>query len=379
MNKLTVLQLVPKLDTGGVERGTFEIASALTNKNHRAIVVSGGGKFVPLLTEQKAIHICLPIGEKKLSSLALIKKLRQIIVKNQVDIVHARSRLPAWLGWWAIKGLPVLKRPLWVTTVHGPYSVNSYSKIMTSGDSVIVISDFIKEYVLKNYPRVDPQSIKIIPRGVDTLAFNQMFEPSKEWQQAWREEHPRLTSDTCLLSLPGRLTRWKGQLEFIEMIRVLETKGIKAHGLIIGGAHQRHRTYEQELKKAARDANIEHKITFLGDRDDMREILSISTISFSLTQEPEAFGRTTIEALSLGTPVIGYQHGGTGEILSELFPEGIIKTGDLTAAVEKTCSFLRDTLPGVKTNNIYTTSAMQNATLETYSSLVATKSSHPDS
>ena len=109
----------------------------------------------------------------------------------------------------------------------------------------------------------------------------------------------------------------------------------------------------------------------------MREILSISAISFSLTREPEAFGRTTIEALSLGTPVIGYQHGGTGEILSNLYPEGIIKTGDLDAAAQKAYSFLREAPPHVQTNDIYTTSAMQTATLELYSSLTAAKPSHP--
>ena len=153
-NKLTVLQLVPKLDTGGVERGTFEIASALERENHQAIVVSGGGKFVPLLEAKGATHINLPIGEKKIGSLALVKKIRQIIINNKVNIVHARSRLPAWLGWWAIKRLSAVERPFWVTTVHGPYSVNRYSKIMTSGDSIIAISNFIKEYVLKNYPHL---------------------------------------------------------------------------------------------------------------------------------------------------------------------------------------------------------------------------------
>ncbi|MDA0822410.1 MAG: glycosyltransferase, partial [Proteobacteria bacterium] len=130
------MQLLPALDVGGVERGTVEIAAALVKAGHRAMVVSAGGKLVEELRDLGAHHVEMPIGEKSILSLRHIRTLRELIAGQQVDIVHARSRLPAWIGFRAIQGLNAATRPRWVTTVHGPYSVNFYSKIMTSGETV---------------------------------------------------------------------------------------------------------------------------------------------------------------------------------------------------------------------------------------------------
>jgi glycosyltransferase involved in cell wall biosynthesis len=360
---LTVMQLLPALDVGGVERGTLEIAAALVANKHRAIVVSSGGRLVEELKAIGATHIECPIGKKSLRTLRCIKRLRQFILQENVDIVHARSRLPAWIGYRALAGIAEQRRPHWVTTIHGPYTVNAYSRIMVSGERVIAISAFIEDYIKQHYPRVPTSRIRVIPRGVDPSKYWSGYAPSPQWKAQWSEQHPTLNGQR-LLVLPGRLTRWKGQQDFIALIGELNARGQPVHGLIAGGAAPRD-NFERELRGLAAASGLEQKISFLGRREDLRAILSIADIAYSLTLEPEAFGRTTIEALSLGTPVIGYDHGGTGEILRQLLPQGLVAPRDIAAAVETSCAFLKVPVE-VPVQHPYTVARMQADTLNAY-------------
>lgn len=367
---ITVMQLLPALNVGGVERGTLEVAAGLVAQNHRAIVVSGGGLLVDELEALGATHIECPIGEKSLRTLSCIRRLRAIIKREKVDIVHARSRLPAWVGYRALAGISRQCRPRWMTTVHGPYTVNAYSNIMVSGERVIAISEFIGDYIRNNYPSVPGSQIRVIPRGIDDRRYRPDFTPEPAWRKRWVLEHPELHGKK-LLVLPGRLTRWKGQEEFIALIDALNAKGIPIHGLIAGGATGSNRKFETTLKSLTARHGLEAKITFLGHSDDLREILRVADIVYSLTIEPEAFGRTTIEALGLGTPVIGYDHGGTGEILQQMFPQGLVPPRDISAAVETTCSLLNAPV-AVPTEHPYKLARMQADTIEIYKELCPT-------
>ena len=362
--RLTVVQLLPQLDVGGVERGTLQIAQALSAAGHRAIVVSAGGRLVPELMACGAEHVRLAVGEKRLASLRHIGALRDYLRANQVDVVHARSRLPAWLGRLALRGLDAATRPAWVTTVHGPYSVNPYSRIMVSGQRVIAISDFIRSYITRNYPHVDGARIVVIPRGVDRADYCYDFQPAATWLAAWHAEHPAL-ADRALLVLPARLTRWKGQLDFIEVIALLRKRGLAVHGLIAGAAHPRKHAFESELRARVAALDLGADVSFLGQRSDLRELLSIASIACSLTTEPEAFGRTTIEALSVGTPVVGYDYGGTGEILRGLYPQGLVNKGDITGAAARIAALLAAPQP-VPREHPYSVEALQRATLAVY-------------
>ncbi len=364
----TVLQLLPELEVGGVEQGTLEIADALVAAGHRALVVSGGGRLVSKLSACGAEHITLAVGRKHLSSLFLVRRLRDLIAHEKVDIVHARSRLPAWLGWLAIRGMSGA-RPHWVTTVHGPYTVNRYSRIMVSGTRVIAISEFIRDYVTRNYSGIAASRVVTIPRGVDPAHYAYGFRPAQSWLDSWRLEHPELV-DKQLLTLPGRLTRWKGQQDFIRMMRVLRASNLAVHGLLVGGPHPRKRQFEEELKCEIAAAGLQTHVSLLGNRADLREILSISAAAFSLTLEPEAFGRTTIEALSLGVPVIGYDHGGTGEILRKVYPAGLVPVGDVDAVAARIRTLLTAPI-SVPPSHPYTQRAMQTATLAVYDALMA--------
>ena len=365
------MQLLPELDVGGVERGTVEVAAALVQNGHRAIVVSAGGRLVTELVELGAVHETLSIGRKHWRTLGCIRPLRELIRKYDVDIVHARSRLPAWIGARAISGLPAGDRPGWVTTVHGPYTVNAYSRIMTSGERVIAISEFIRAYITEHYARVDPGNIRVIPRGINRTAYPPGYAPDAAWREMFFAQYPHLDG-LRLLVAPGRLTRWKGQEEFVEVIAHLVREGRPVHGLIAGGDGGRG-NFADDLRALIASHNLQAHVTLLGNRSDLREILALADIAYSLTIEPEAFGRTTAEALSLGTPVIGYDHGGTGEILRDVLPQGLVPCGNVAAAAALTARFL-DEPPVVPHDHPYTLARMQEATLAVYAELVRERS-----
>ena len=363
---ITVIQTLPALDAGGVERGTLEIAKALVDRGHHSIVVSAGGRMVRELTKTGSEHVTMPIGKKSPFTVGCIYKLRKLLPKNGNTILHSRSRLPAWVSYLAWKGLDPHNRPHFVTSVHGPYSVNRYSKIMTSGEKVIAISNFIKSYITENYPAVDINKIVTIPRGVSTKEFPFGYHASDEWQTRWQIDFPEIQG-RYLITLPARLTRWKGHEDFLHLIKLFD-KVNNIHGLIVGGPHPGKEHYYHELKEKVHQLGLREKISFTGHRNDMREIMSISGVVLSLSKEPEAFGRTALEALSLGVPVIGYEHGGVGEVLQSIFPAGLVPIGDIDGVARLIAAFIKNK-PFVTKQHPYTLKQMQNKTIDLYESL----------
>jgi len=361
--KLTIVQVLPALNSGGVERGTLEISKYLVSKNHRSIVISQGGRMKDKLVKEGGEHIELPIGKKSLLTLRLIPKLIKILSKNNVDIIHIRSRFPAWICLIAIKFMENKKIPSIVTTFHGPYSINSYSSIMAKGDVVIAVSKMIKTYILKNY-KINPKKIFLNYRGVDAKEFPYLFKPKDSWINEWNKDNPE-TKNKILLTLPGRVTRWKGQIHFLNIIASLNKNNPNIHGLIVGDVAANKLGFLEELKNKAIKLGIKDKVSFIGHRNDLKEIMSISKIIFSLSSEPEAFGRTTIESLKIGVPVIGYGHGGVGEQLKEVFPQGIIKKGDISSAVVLCKKWIKKA-PKVTKTDSFNLETMQRNTLNIY-------------
>lgn len=357
------------MDAGGVERGTLEVARELARRGHRAVVVSGGGRLVPALEAAGVEHINLPIGRKSLLTLRQVGALRRVARQCRADVLHARSRLPAWITYLAWRGMEPGNRPHFVTTVHGPYTVNSYSRIMTRGERVIAISEFIRDYVLANYPEVAPQRIRVIHRGVSAAEFPYGHRPDEAWMRRWEVEFPNLR-DRTLLTLPARITRWKGQEDFLELLGTLVERGRPVHGLVVGGTDPRRAPFLRELRQAVAKRRLEARVTFTGHRDDVREIMAVSHIVLSLAREPEAFGRTALEALSLGVPVIAYDHGGAGEVLRRMFPEGLVPAGDLRAAVSRIEAFC-DLGPTVPSGVAFTLEQMLDETVNLYAELCA--------
>lgn len=362
--KLTVVQLLPALQSGGVERGTLEVGKHLVEHGHRSIVISSGGRMVEQLLAEGSEHVSWDIGGKSLWTLRLIPRLRRYLRENRVDILHARSRMPAWIGYLAWKGMDPQTRPRFITTVHGLYSVNAYSAVMLKGEKVIAVSEAARDYIVRSYPQAERERIELIPRGVDPAEFPYGFRPAAQWLKAWQAEYPQLAGKR-ILSLPGRLTRLKGHHDFIELIAKLRAQGMNVQGLIVGGEDPSRRGYAAEIRQAAHARGLDEAITFTGARGDIREIYAISDLVLSLSTKPESFGRTVLEALCLGVPVAGYSHGGVSEILRTLYPAGMVEPEN-RAQLAATVESLLETPVRVNPDNPYTLANMLDRTLALY-------------
>lgn len=362
--KLTVLQLLPALESGGVERGTLEVAQALVERGHRALVISAGGRLTAPLQAIGAEHFAWPIGKKSLKTLFLIRRLRQFLIEQKIDVLHARSRVPAWIAWLAWRGMNPATRPRLVTTAHGLYGVNRYSRIMTRGERVIAVSDTVRDYILNAWPDTLPWRISVIHRGVDARVYPYGYQPNPLWTQAFFEQFPA-AAGKLLLTLPGRVTRLKGHEDFIEIVRRLKKRGLPVHGLIAGGAASSKQRYLKKLRYRVRSMDLRNDISFTGHRDDLREILASSSLVLSLSTQPESFGRTTLETLRLGVPVAGYGHGGVGEILRRVYPQGLLPLGDTSAASTRIATLL-EAAPPVPNEDFFPLKAMLSQTLNVY-------------
>ena len=324
-NALKVVQVVPAMQSGGVEQGVLEIAEALVAAGHESVVASRGGRLVAQLEAAGSRHVAWDIGRKHPITLGRVRAFRRWLAEERPDVLHVRSRLPAWVAWLSWRRMPRAVRPRFVTTVHGLYSVNRYSAVMLRGERVIAVSDTALEYIRRHYPQVDERRLRRIYRGVDTRRYHRGFRPDAAWLRSWREQYPQIAGKP-LVVLPGRLTRLKGHHDFIDALRRVRASCPDVVGMVVGDADEGHRTYAAELR--ARDPEI----VFTGHRSDLREIMAVSAAVASMSTRPESFGRTVLEALSLGTPVVGYDHGGVGEVLSTVFPLGKATANDSVAA-----------------------------------------------
>jgi glycosyltransferase involved in cell wall biosynthesis len=365
--RVKIIQILPELNSGGVERGTLEVGQFLVEHGHESIVISNGGRLVEQLEAEGSRHITLPVHKKRLSSLKQIKVLRQLFEEERPDILHLRSRLPAWLAWLAWRKMPVATRPRLVTTVHGMYSVNTYSKIMTRGETVICVSESVKDYVLKNYPGLCAKKLTVIHRGVDPAQFPHGYQPDATWLSKWTAQYPQLAGK-YVITLPGRITRWKGPLDFIQVIAGLKKRGLPVHGLLVGEPHPKKLEFLEEVKSAITTEDLENEITLVGHRSDLREIMAVSDVVVSCSTDPEAFGRVTLEALAIGKPVAGYAHGGVAEQLEALMPEGKIPVGDTTAMVDLLISW-HQKMPSPKRENPFTLDSMLRSPARLYNQL----------
>ncbi len=366
MSRLTVMQLLPSLDSGGVERGTFEVAEALVKAGHRSLVVSAGGRLVAALQATGSTHFELAIGRKSPRVLATVGKLRDLIQRNRVDIVHARSRLPAWIAQRAMSKLS--QPPRFVTTLHGLNSVSRYSSVMTRGERVIAVSESARSYWLANYPDLEPGRVRLIYRGIDPKVFSYGYQPDPEKRRQFLAD-AEIPSQRRLLMMPGRVTESKGFGDLVNLIARLAVMGPDCQGVIVGD-FKPGSGYRERLTERISRLNMADRITFTGQRQDIRDLMAMADLVYSLSKKPESFGRTAAEALALGRPVIGYDHGGIGEVLGEIYPEGRVAPGDEVELLARTSAFLARP-PAVPDRQPFSKSQMQEQTLALYQSLVS--------
>jgi len=305
----TILQVLPALDVGGVERGTIDVACATVRAGWRALVVSSGGALLHELRRGGVTHVTLPVDSKNpIVMLRNVGRLSELIKEHNVSVVHARSRAPAWSAELAAKRC---RRPF-VTTFHGTYDTGTpfkywYGKVMTRGAKTIAISDFIADYIHKTF-RTDPDRVVTIPRGIDPERFNpENVAPQRMIQLAstWR-----LPDGAPVVMLPGRLTRWKGQLVLIEALARLERDDISC--LLVGSDQGRTR-YRAELERKIRNKGLAGRVRIIDDLPDMPAAYMLADIVVSASTNPEAFGRVAVEGQAMGRLVIATEHGGSRE------------------------------------------------------------------
>jgi glycosyltransferase involved in cell wall biosynthesis len=326
---MRIIQLLPELKVGGVERGTVDLSDHLVKLGHDSAVISAGGQLVDLLNEHGAKHYELPIAKKNIRAVAQIGNLKKIYSEYQPDIVHVRSRFPAWINYFALKNFRG-KRPIVISTFHGLYSKPFYSKSMSYADEIIAISETVQDYINENY-QVDKSNLHLIYRGCDLKEFN-LSALSDEWKKEWFKEFPQ-TKNKIILNLPGRITGWKGIESFIDLFLHLDVS--KFHGIIPGPVAANKRSYFNSLSKLIKQKNLSDHLSFCGARSDMAEIYKISDIVMNLSSKPEPFGRTIIEAAACGSHVMGWDRGGVKESIDSINPVGLVEYGNVAMLAQQ--------------------------------------------
>lgn len=325
-----ILQVLPELVTGGVERGTVEVAAALKEAGWTPLVASAGGAMTYDLQRVGAEHIELPLASKNYFVVRKnAERLRKVIREKGVDLVHARSRAPAWSAYWACKaeGIP------FVTTFHGTYGHGSrlkraYNSVMVKGDLIIAISEHIRRHVMEVYG-CPPEKIRMIHRGVDTRIFapeavsaERVIQLAQQW---------RLPEDLPLVLLPGRLTRWKGQTLLIEALA--QIKDLEFVCVLVGSDQGRSK-YSEELKQLIAAKGLESRVWLVDHCNDMAAAYMLANVVVSPSLEPEAFGRVIAEAQALGRPVVAAAHGGALEQVIEGITGTLVTPRDAGALAE---------------------------------------------
>jgi len=313
MTPLKILQVLPNLVSGGVEVGTIDIAKALVEGGNKAYVASNGGPLVTRLEQAGAIHIHLPVHSKNPFVMwKNARTLRRLCSKYNIDIVHARSRAPAWSCYWASQKL---KSTIMITTFHGTYGHHNslkrwYNSIMLQSQQTIAVSDFIKDHILTTYPNKQT-SIEVIHRGIDTQKFNPENVPEQTVRtlaKTWA-----VPNNAKVIMLPGRITRWKGHSVLIQAIAKLKQENIFC---LMVGDDQGKTAYQEELDKLILEHQLEHKVRFVGGCSDMPSAYKLADIVVSASTEPEAFGRVACEAQAMNCLVVVTDHGGGRETIA---------------------------------------------------------------
>ena len=329
--KPVVLQVLPEMNQGGVEIGTIEIASALQEKGIKNFVASAGGRLEYNLDKLKVPHFNLPLKTKNPFKMWLnYRRLVKIIKENGINIVHARSRAPAWSAYWSAKTAGAK----FLTTFHGTYGLGPkgikkfYNRVMTYGDLVIAVSNHIKQHILKNY-KCDEKKIRMIHRCVNMEKFDVNKMTAERMIKLMEEFH--LPEDKPIILLIGRLTRWKGQMLMIDALEKIKDKD---YFCVFVGDDQGRDYYTKELKDAISAKGLDGKFAFIRHVTDVPAMMMISDVVVSASLDPEAFGRIAAEGEAMGRIVIASNIGGSLENIKDGVTGRLFESGNADSLAE---------------------------------------------
>ncbi len=370
-----ILQVLPSLGGGGVERGTVEMTAAIAAAGWTALVVSSGGQMVRDVERAGGTHITLPVQSKNpLVMRRNVSRLEEVITAHGVDLVHARSRAPAWSALSAARRTGVR----FVTTVHAPYGFGLpfkrlYNSVMTRGERVIATSEFIRDYVTKNY-KVDPANIRVIHRGVNIDIFDparvsaeRVIQLATKW---------RVPDGVPTVMLPARVSRWKGHSVLLEALARLKDRPLRC---LMVGDDQGRTGYRREIESQVEKLGLQGTVHIVGDCRDMAAAYKLADVVVSASTQPEAFGRVVAEAQAMGKPVIAPNHGAAPEIILPGVTGWLVPPGDPAALAVALAAALdldtpaRETLAHSAMTRVrqnFTTARMCAATLDVYRELL---------
>ena len=377
----TILQVIPDLETGGAERTTLEVGAALVRAGARSLVASAGGGMVAQLEAEGSEHVTLPISAKSPLEMRRNRaRLLTLIERENIALLHARSRAPAWPTLWAARAA---NRPF-VTTYHGAYGGKTklkrlYNSVMARGDVVIANSRFTEAAIREAFAGwkvLEGRRIVTIPRGADLTRFGEdAVTPARRAAM-----QARLGGEGALrLLLPGRLTEWKGQRTAIEAARLLQTDPrVPALRVVLAGSAQGRDGYEEALRAMIETHGLEDTVHLAGHVEDMPAAYLWSDVTLSCSTRPEAFGRVAVEAMASGRPVIATALGGSLETVAEGETGLLVPPGDPQALADAVVRLAdrdrRAALGAAAARHArarFTTEAMTSATLSVYKDVLA--------
>jgi len=360
---MRIVQLLPELSEGGVERGVVESSREYVKLGHESCVISNGGKLVNQIANDGGKHITLDVCSKNIFSIfTRVRTLKKILIAIKPDILHVRSRVPAWLVFFANRSLKIKV----VSTVHGFNSVSFYSKIMTQADGVICVSNSIKQYIQSNY-NTKNNIITVIPRGIDTNVFN-VNNLNNNFITDFKQRFE--LNDKFVVSIVGRVTQLKDYETFINAICEVKKVMPNVTALIVGGVREDKKEYFELLKKMIKDLGLEKDIIFTLSQDKIAEIYKLSDVIVSSSKKPESFGRAVAEAIAMNTPVVATNHGGVKDIVIDGINGYFFDVGDAHTLCKNIIETKNLNFDGLKyISETFSLENMINSTLSVYKNL----------
>ncbi|AWF82039.1 hypothetical protein BTJ40_15060 [Microbulbifer sp. A4B17] len=330
---MKVVQFLPSLELGVTATLALEFANELVKRGHESLVISAGGPLEARFRLHGSEHVNFPKISESVWSLRHKSRLRRILAELQPDIVHTYGRSTAFLTWRALKREPAGSRPKLVPLVDQYLSNSYFNKGVACGDGIIATSQGIAEHLKKSSTRFTEKSIEIIYRGINIREFDNEKPVASQWQLKLLNSYPQLEGKNWWL-MPGVISASDGQEAFLHMFAQAAAQRDDIHGVIVGRLADNDLRYLKKLEALAQDLNLGGRVTFLGERRDMRELYATSQLVFHLAKEGDESGKYSKEALAMGRPVIAYSDGCAGEVLQKYFPDGLVRRGDMTALVE---------------------------------------------
>ena len=363
---MIVMRLLSSLKHDESERGIFHLGRALIKNGHTSIIIASADEddeLVTMLKRDGTIYHQLNMPKKSWWALLQIVPLRRLIEKYNPDLIHIHSRTPAWVLRWALKGARLQTIPKTVSTMYGFYPLNSYVKALLDVDRIITVSDSVSEYLEQALQRADipPKPITRIYRGVDTRSYPYRHNPSVFWLRRTFAEYPELEHKKWLL-FPSIIGTEYGQEWLIDILGNLQEQYPNIHVIIMDEDNHSGNIMYEEFCQRLWALDLSDSVTFIGSRrNDMREWLAAANIVLALANEPESIGINALQAIHLGTPVVGWDKAAYREILRPLYPLGLVKSYDAKAL----CKVVKNQLENVSRPNITDQFTMRNMIDET--------------